>query len=285
MKNQFNVFLTALFLQLTIPLVAGAQSKQGLQTLQAPPADVKVDGDLKEWGDSLRFYNADKKINYVFANDTGNLYVAIRIANKKDQMHVLLAGLTFSIDPKGRKKETYSITFPAPDPNAIPALSARTDGSMQKQDEDEMMQARLTTMRSIKVEGFKDVESEMITTANTYGFKVAINLDADGFMDFEAAVPMRFFHVDDVTKNEWAFNIKINGLGKPGGNKDHDEGGRMGGNSMGGGGRGGMGGGGRGGMGGMGGGRGGNRGGLNNNTSSPESKSTDFWDKFYLSKS
>ncbi|MGZ3999933.1 MAG: hypothetical protein ACXVIY_04865 [Mucilaginibacter sp.] len=38
-----------------------AQSKPATNTLQAPPAGITVDGDLKDWGDSLRYYDAEKK--------------------------------------------------------------------------------------------------------------------------------------------------------------------------------------------------------------------------------
>jgi hypothetical protein len=264
-----------------------AQSKQDVQTLLPPPHDIKIDGDLKDWGDSLRFYNAEKKINFSLANDTGNLYIAVRINDKKDQMHMLMAGFTLSIDTKGRKKETYRMTFPAADPNA--AVNKLNNADLQNtsgRDQDEPMQARLTKLRTIRVEGFKEVESETMTTSNTYGFKAAVDMDADGYLVYEAAIPMRFLHADNAGKNEWAFNFKINGLSRPdnAGKAAGEEGG-MG--ERRGGGRGGMGGGGRGGMGGGRGGMGGGRGGNHPNDESSRgelSKSTDFWEKFYLAR-
>lgn len=99
----------ALFIsQCFVVSIANAQSG----TLQAPPAHLVIDGDAREWGDSLRYYNAEKKINYSLANDKDNLYMAIRINDRVDQIKVLRSGLTFSIDPRGKKKESYSITFP-----------------------------------------------------------------------------------------------------------------------------------------------------------------------------
>ncbi|MFA6248556.1 MAG: hypothetical protein WC615_16570 [Mucilaginibacter sp.] len=138
--------------------------------------------------------------------------------------------------------------------------------------------------------GFKDIDNGMITTSNTYGIKAAIDYDADGNLVYEAAIPLKFFHADDIAKNDWAFNFKINGMQKP----DRSA---QSGDAQGGGGRGGMGGGGHGGMGGGGGrggmgggGRGGRGGGMGrggNSSSADRSeifKSIDFWEKFSLSQ-
>jgi YD repeat-containing protein len=268
-------------------VTCSAQSSKTAGTLQPPPPKIVIDGDLKEWGDSLRYYNAEKKLNYAIANTRDTLYMAIRINDRSEQMRILRAGLTFSIDPKGKKKETYSITFPLNMNGSASTADLRgkdeAPGEVTQQERDELMQERLTTLRGIKVTGFKDVEDEMITTSNTYGFQTAVNYDSNGYLVCEAAIPMSFFHVDDPSKNEWAFNFRINGLQqKPrasGGEQESGEGGRGGrGGSMGGGG----GGGGRGGHGG--------RGGGSHGSTSGEAghdalfKSEDFWEKFYLAR-
>ena len=153
---------------------------------------------------------------------------------------------------------------------------------VKQEDRDELMRAKLTKLREIKVTGFKDIESETMTTSNTYGFKTAIDYDKDGNLVYEAAIPLKFFHADDLSKNEWAFNFKINGITRPGLNKEN---GQHDGMSRGGG-AGGFGrGGGRGGHGGGPGGRMGN--GSANQTPvdrSELSKSVDFWEKYYLAK-
>lgn len=157
-------------------------------------------------------------------------------------------------------------------------------GEITKADRDELMRERLTTLRGIKVAGFKDIEGDMITTSNTYGIQTAINYDENGNLVCEAAIPLKFFNGADPAKNEWAFNFKINGFTRPaantgGGEQEGGEGRGGRGGGMGGGGRGGMGGGG------MGGGRGG-RGGSHSQAGDPGQsemfKSSDFWTKFYF---
>ncbi|OKS89552.1 hypothetical protein [Mucilaginibacter polytrichastri] len=289
MKPYFTAFAFCAVASLTLPQHTHAQTKN-TSTLTAPPTEIKIDGDLKEWGDSLRYYNTEKKLNYALANDKDNLYMAIRVNDRTEQIRIIRAGLTLSVNTKGKKKEISSITFPIGNPDQPKMGQDDKKGNpdlLDQQDRDEMMNAKLTKLRNIKVTGFPDIESDIITTSNTYGIKVALNIDADGYLNYEAAIPLKFFHAELTDKSEWAFNIKINGVTRPEGAKNADA---EGGGGHGGGGRGGMGGGGMGGGGGRhGGGMGGGRGGMGGNTSgssdhSELSKSMDFWEKYYLFK-
>jgi len=278
--------LLALGLIGALATLASAQDKTG--TLLPPPQGIVIDGDIKEWGDSLRYYNTEKHLNYAIANTKDTLYFAIRFNDRVDQRRVLRAGLTLSIDTKGKKKETYSITFPVSTETnnhfKLPPDTGMAEST--KQEREDLMRERLTSLRGIKVEGFKDIEDEMITTSNTYGIQTAVNYDDNGYLVCEAAIPLQYFHVDGLAKNEWAFNFKINGVERklPSQSSDGDSGG----GGRHGGGGGGMGGGG-GGMGGGGGRHGGKSGGSQSQSStSGESaemaKTTDFWTKFYLAR-
>jgi YD repeat-containing protein len=150
-----------------------------------------------------------------------------------------------------------------------------------RQDRDELMRERLTSLRGIKVVGFKDVEDDLMTTSNTYGFQTAVNYDQKGYLVCEAAIPISFFHADNLAANEWAFNFKINGVerkpaGETGEQDEHQGHGGRGGGGMGGGG--------------MGGGHRGGRGGGSHSQAAGETgggdlaKSEDFWVKYYLAK-
>jgi uncharacterized membrane protein YgcG len=285
MKPFFPCLVNVAIIQLLAIGICSAQSsKSTLPTLQAPPAKIVIDGDIKEWGDSLRYYNAGKKINYSIANTKDTLYMAIRINDRSEQKRILMAGLTFSIDPKGKKKEDYSITFPLNVHGVSNPLAGLHEddapGDITRQERDELIREKITNLRGIKVTGFKEIEDEMITTSNTYGIQAAINYDDNGYLVCEAAVPLKFFHIDDLAKNEWSFNFKINAVQKPEQTQSNGE--ESSGGSGGRGGRGGgMGGGGHGGHG---------KGGSNHSNSEGGSgnselfKSEDFWEKFYLAK-
>jgi YD repeat-containing protein len=282
MKSLFPCLACVVLGQLFAINVCNGQSDK-TAILQAPPSKIAIDGDIKEWGDSLRYYNAEKKINYAIANTKDTLYMAVRINDRSEQIRILKAGLTITIDPKGKKKEDYSITFPLNIGGKVSLSDLQNKdeapGEVTQQERDELMRERITTLRGIKAVGFKDIEGEMITTSNTYGFQTAVNYDDKGYLVCEAAIPLSFFHVDDPAKNEWSFNFRINGLQHkaPGQSGDQDGSGSHGGR------------GGSGGMGGGGGGHHGGRGGSHAATTGDEGhdalfKSEDFWEKFYLAK-
>ncbi|MDB4921786.1 hypothetical protein [Mucilaginibacter sp.] len=278
-------FAFAVIIQLCSVTLSSAQTTI-TATLQAPPKNIAVDGSIKEWGDSLHYFNAEKQINYDLANSKDTLYMAIRVNDRSEQVRILKAGLTLGINTKGKKKEIFSITFPLNTGESGPLLELQKDdsGDLTKQDRDELKAAMLTSLRGIKVEGFKDIEGNMITTSNTYGIKTAIDYDDKGYLICEAAIPLVLLHTDNAAKTEWAFNFKINSIirpAAPGGEGQEGNGGRggRGGGMGGGGGRGG-----RGGGGGGRGGRGGNPGGAGAADHSVLSKSEDFWEKFYLAK-
>jgi YD repeat-containing protein len=283
MKKSPACFIAFIALQLTIIGVCHGQAPSPQFHLKTAPANIVVDGDIKEWGDSLSYYSPEERLNYAIANSKDTLYLAVKIYDHSEIMRILNAGLTFSIDPKGKKKETFSLTYPLNvQGGGSSAFSHSNPGENEvvtQEERDELLRERMTSLRGIKVVGFKDIEDDMITTSNTYGIQTAVKYDEAGNLVYEEAIPLKFFHADD--KTEWAFNIKINGVQRP---KPTDaangEGGGGGGRSGGGGG-GGMGGGG--GRHGGGGGRhgGGQSGG---ETNGEMGKSVDFWGKFYLAK-
>ncbi|GAA4310322.1 hypothetical protein GCM10023149_04950 [Mucilaginibacter gynuensis] len=268
---------------------------QSDKTLLPPAETITIDGNLKDWSDSLRYFNEEKKWNYTIANDAKFVYLAIRFNDRTEQQRVLMAGLTWGINVKGKKKAAYTLTFPSRDPESgPPAMPAGEQASQpgEQPNEDtreEQHKAYLTKLQKIKVTGFKEIDYDYLSIQNTYGFRAALDYDADGNMVYEAAIPVKFFDAADIVKGVWAFNIKINGFTRPsngeGGPGGGGRGGMRGGGMGGGGGRGGMGGGGGrgGGMGGGGGrpGRGGaGEGGAIDRTAL--SKSEDFWSKYQL---
>src|ERR1700731_2562118 len=89
----FFPYLTYTFIaQLVAIGICNAQSsKSAVSTLQAPPQNIVIDGDIKKWGDSLRYYNTEKHLNYSIANDQENLYMAIRINDRLEQRKILKA--------------------------------------------------------------------------------------------------------------------------------------------------------------------------------------------------
>ncbi|MDB5117123.1 MAG: hypothetical protein JWQ79_2615 [Mucilaginibacter sp.] len=286
MKKIHINLIAVLTVQLTGAAICNAQTTVNLKPA---PANIVIDGNISEWGDSLAYYNNQLQANYMFTNDKDNLYLAIKTNDPVEEAKILSSGVTLSIDTKGKKKSDFSVTFPVPE---LGNQTFNAAGTAQEKD----LAAGLTKFRKIKADGFKDVEYDLVTLQNTYGFKMAISFDEHGAMIYEEAIPLALFHADGLKNSEWMFNIKINGQEKiakkeaDGQDQSSSMGGGRGGRGGGGGGGGGGGRGGAGGGGGGGGGRGGRggqRAGADTNAGDSDgglSKSIDFWGKFVLAK-
>jgi hypothetical protein len=256
--------------------------------MQRAPRNVQVDGKMTEWGDTLAMYDPKTKLNYTVANDDSNIYVCAFVADAPTKHKIMNAGITVSINSEGKKNKTYSLTYPLAEK---PTLASAKSGYP---DDEEQKPRSLLASTSIKVAGFKDVESDVITTSNTYGFKAALGFDDKHDLVYETAIPLKWLDIKPNKKKptEFAVNITINGIERPDNGARQSKGGLepggigggggMGGGGFGGGGMsgGGMGGGGRRG----GGGRGGNMGGQQGQNKSSNSEPEDFWVKMVLAK-
>ncbi len=268
---------------LTVCGMSAFSQSKNLKTLKPPPQNITVDGNLKDWGDSLSYYNEAKRLHYGLASDKENLYFAIRIQDRAQQGQAMRNGITLAFNPEGKKKEMYSLTFPSPDQDEnsmfiMPkADNAITEQQLKKEDLEERRKADLLKLRDIDVKGFKDVETDHISTANTYGIKTVLNFDEQGALVYEAAIPIKMLHNDNINNKPWMFDIKINSFTPSrDGHNDLRPAGQAGGmGGMRGGGGGGMRGGGSrgGGMNGMGGGQ-------NGYSRGEEGKTVEIKDKF-----
>lgn len=247
--------------------------KDGKQYMQKAPANVNVDGMLTEWGDSLALYDVKTKLNYTIANNDTDLYVVAYITDPKLRRKIMAAGITVSVNPEGKKHKTYTLTYPVPDGKAIFKPHTGDD------DGEDIKKPSLLQSTTIKVAGFKDVESDVITTANTYGFKAAIKFDDKHNLVYETAIPIKMLNIKPGKNDELEINIQVNAIERPAKGEAAESGG-MGSGGPGMGGRGGMDGGGRGGRRGRGGANTG--GGQSRTDSSGMGEETDFWVKMAL---
>jgi len=211
MKKVYSHLLCVLSIPLISVDICNAQSAPSTAlALKPPPTAVVIDGSSQEWGDSLRYYNSEKKIHYTLSNDKDNLYLVVKTKDPVQQNNILYAGLTFSVDTKGRKKSAFNTTFPAIT-STSPASSFKPNETLEQK----TIRANFTKFKRIAVNGFKDISDDDLGTTNTYGILVAINYDADGSLVYEEAIPLTLFHAGDLAKNEWSFNIKMNGVDPP----------------------------------------------------------------------
>lgn len=192
---------------LTVMSVGFCNAQSGTLALKAPSAAIVIDGSSAEWGDSLSYYHPDTKIHYAIANDKTNLYLIVKTKDPAQENNIIRNGLTFSIDAKGRKKRTFSTTFPTPVNSAYGGGGVKPGESL----EEKRLRAATFKFRKITVDGFRDVNEESINSTNDFGISTMIGYDNDGSLVYEEVIPLQLFHAESLAKGEWAFNIKLNG--------------------------------------------------------------------------
>ncbi|WP_225872793.1 hypothetical protein [Pedobacter frigoris] len=280
-------------------LTASAQKVNELQEVSiVAPHSLKIDGKNFEWAAADFSSNKRTSISYIISNDDKNLYLVVKSTDLTNNSKILAGGITFSINPDGKKKEKESLALTYPS-IARPTRGAGGQGGGIRMDRvmggmgggggtplttkqrDSASVARLRTQlvtaKEIKISGFKKTTDTLVSIYNQSGIKAFASIDTANTYFYEAAIPLEELGISADSAKEFAYNIKLNGLQMPG----FDGGG-------GGGGRGGFGGGGGGGRGGFGGGGGGFGGGGGQRGGGIDFQAlmspTDFWGKYTLSK-
>ncbi|MDB5030419.1 hypothetical protein [Mucilaginibacter sp.] len=202
MKTTCSYLLCATAVQLFTISICNAQTL----ALNTAPAGVAIDGNSKEWGDKMTYTDVKTKIDYTLTNDKDNLYLVVRTKDATQQSSILGAGITLSIDTKGKKKSSYIVTFPSSP--ADRDQSRYIDMPPQRIQGNTEMSAKFG---KIHVEGFKDISEEELLVVNPYNILIAMSYDAaSGYLTYEEAIPLALFHAGDLATKEWAFNIKLN---------------------------------------------------------------------------
>ncbi len=237
------------------------------------PSDVKIDGKLTEWTEKQLSTDRTAKIKYIIANDDKNLYVVIKTADRSTIMRIMSAGITVALNPEGKKKETYAVTFPVIKQKDLAETRIASGG--ERPDINSMQQTMRSKMIIMSVKGFPSIELDQISIYNNYGLKTAIDFDEQNNLCYEAAIPLSLLSLSINQSEPLACNIKINGFKMP--DMPNEPGGGMGGGPPGGGMGGGPPGGGMGGS---------PPGGMRNMNEDMADllKSTDFWVKRTMAK-
>ena len=292
MKNNKQILIRSFLYFVLLTVFCQIAYGQKLNNVQEggvqAPANVKIDGKLREWGSSLQAYNKATGLYYTLANNAQNIFLVIQSTDQVNSRKIIAGGISLTINTDGKKKEkdAFVLTFPMVSQSAMRGQFRRRGNNGDQAGAPDsaailaMRQQVHNAAKEITVSCFKDIADSVISIYNEYGIQASVDYDAKGNLVYELAIPLSLLHIAVTDAKELAYNIKVNGiqLGNRGG-----EGG--GGNEGGGGGFGGGGGrrgssGGGGGFGGGGGGRGGGGGADLQSMMSP----TDFWGKYVLIK-
>ncbi len=205
------VIYTILLLLVANPTLA-QRNKDDVQQSLDWATGVVVDGQLGDWGDSLRYVHTTQQFHYHITNDAENVYVAMRVQDKDRQMQIFAQGLAFTVNTKGKKREGPTVYFPVADRLAFRSIMSADNDDRP----DDMRKGALAAIRAIHVMRFDDVLDGQISLENTYGIHAAATLDTADRLCVEMVVPLARLGVSIAKDDELAFNIKINGVMVPG---------------------------------------------------------------------
>jgi hypothetical protein len=316
MKYQMNtnaktlIKTSLLILSMGVALLAAKAQNVQAGSVWAP-ANIKVDGKLTEWSNSLEANNKTVNFSYTIANDDKNLYLAVKSIDQQSTNKILAGGVDFTINTEDKKKDkdAFVLVFPvinrAANRGAGQGRQRGAGGPPGPPDSATIAAQRaqaIASIKEIKLRGFKDIPDSVISIYNEYSIKAAVAYDSNGSLVYEIAVPLSQLGLSVDKAKEIAYNLKVNGIqfnrnrddrngndrngGGGGGNAGlgADNGGGNAGGNRGGGGN--AGGGNRGGGGGnRGGGGGGARGGFGGGFNMQDMMTpTDFWGKYTLAK-
>ncbi|MFP5079624.1 hypothetical protein [Pedobacter sp. JCM 36344] len=248
-------------------LSAQAQKVTELQEVGIyAPQLTKADGRNNEWANATFAQNKATSISYLISNDDKNLYLVVKSTDVGNNTKIMAGGITFSVNPDGKKKDKESITLTYPLINRAqfrrggqgggggaivrPAFGGMGPGGVQltsKQRDSAMaamQKTQLAQVKEIKIKGFKKTTDTLLSIYNDRGIKAAASIDKDNVFFYEAAIPLEELGLTLDNAKEFAYNVKLNGLQLPGMDFNRGGGGGEGGGGFAGGGGGPRGGGG-----------------------------------------
>lgn len=184
---------------ITHALVVSAQKKSDI-TIQNQWVTADIDGNHKEWGDSLKHFEKDTRFHYSIANDDKNLYLAISVSDRQRIQNILAGGITFFVTTDGKKKEGQSIVFP---------VTSRYK-PLKKMTPEEAIRQSLNSAKAITVKGFPKILDGNISINNDFGISAAAAFTDSGKLLYEAAIPLERLNLTAGTAKELNINVKLN---------------------------------------------------------------------------
>jgi hypothetical protein len=161
-----------------------------------------IDGKMNEWGDALLFDNTTKCI-FAIANDDSALYIAIRAADRAQQMKIVQGGMEIWLDDKAKRKKSIGVKFPVGGGGMSMPAGRPGEGGQNAIDMRQLMKLKMLTM---ELTGFKEGLNGTRSVYSDFQVKPVIEWDERDNMVYELVIP---FAVLDETVRTNLTNISI----------------------------------------------------------------------------
>jgi hypothetical protein len=189
----------ALFLFTAVLFATNQLSAQTIHCLwETTP--INVDGKPDEWPQPFNYYDGNTKLQFAFANDTGSMYVCLKITDDPTQLRLFNGGLGIWVDPKGKRKETMGISFPLKGDRVQGGEGGKhkrqsetmegMDPGTQKSDALRLKQNAFLTQLTLRVKGFNGVPEQVLPLKNDFGINVGFGWDSLNILTIEYKFPI-----------------------------------------------------------------------------------------------
>lgn len=199
----------------------------------AAPKEMRIDGKDKEWAEAFAVQNKSTGTAHILSNDAKNLFLVIRSLNHQSVTKILSGGITFSVDPTGkrRNKGSRSLTYPfmgvrkgnkevdVAGVSARKSEGANVSNMPSAKEMDAIMvslnRKRLTAAKEVEVNGLANVRDTVVGIYNDLGIRIFAEIKDDNSFFCEIAIPLKSLGLD-AGSPEFAYNIRLNGLPESG---------------------------------------------------------------------
>lgn len=212
--NNFPSFVLKFFLTLSCILSLKTSTAQVIKgddviTNEWAKGTLQIDGNLADWGDSLRYYHESTRFSFNIANNKDVIYLAIKSQDKQNLSRILARGISFSVNTEAKKKAGPTIIFPVVE-RRQPVKSAKPQTESKEKRQSEILSA----IQKINVTGFTEILDGSISMSNSYGISAAAGFDKQNNLVLEIAIPLQLLEISSDQKIV-ACSIEINGIKSP----------------------------------------------------------------------
>jgi hypothetical protein len=161
-----------------------------------------IDGKATEWTDSLQ-YDPNSKLQYQVLNDARTLYVRIKANDAPTQAKFAYLGMVVWLETTGRNQQQFGIRYPLPvDLESLnkaqperPAGAMGPSAAERLAEHQTRLRSVLTGAQQMELLNFHGSKEPTLADAQSLlGVKAAIDLDAQGSLIYELAVPLRLIY-------------------------------------------------------------------------------------------
>ncbi len=158
---------------------------------------IAVDGEAWDWPAQFRYYDGASQIQFSIANDTGSVYVCLKLNEEGAQLRFFRGGFNLWFDPKGKKSETCGVGFPMkrtrkPGESKKKEEGGETPGEGQPHDINHLRLFIAQQQTSLEAIRLNTVPNQVLALKNDYNVSAAFAWDTTNALCVEYRIPLRY---------------------------------------------------------------------------------------------